>query len=230
MSRSTSKAAVKKAQGQLKVLVSSFGTLIMAWRNDTEQIVQLVAHYQELASKCESVRRVRARRHPVGESMGGMGMGMGGMGIPRLGWVCGQILAQVGLEVESALLQIRAFDKRLKDTVSAMLFFYEDGMRIVANEPAELFDPACIFTSDHILHIQQLAAAYAQELERKLALTHALYRAGASLCDAARPPEAPSEADVITRVLAQYPDSCSASCVDEESVQEYLLRNRINTD
>jgi hypothetical protein len=38
-----------------------------------------------------------------------------------------------------------------------------------------------------------------------------------SLCDAARPPEAPSEADVITRVLAQYPDSCSASCVDEES-------------
>ncbi|KAJ1394191.1 hypothetical protein B484DRAFT_407963, partial [Ochromonadaceae sp. CCMP2298] len=54
MSRSTSKAAVKKAQGQLKVLVSSFGTLIMAWRNDTEQIVQLVAHYQELASKCES--------------------------------------------------------------------------------------------------------------------------------------------------------------------------------
>lgn len=95
---SPSKQAVKKAQGQLKTLVCTYGTLILSWQNDTHEIKMLVYHYKSLVSKQKSISNA-----VVGSSYFKSSV----LNSELLGKL---LTAQILLEMESTLMQIKTFE------------------------------------------------------------------------------------------------------------------------
>lgn len=95
---SPNKQAVKKIQGQLKTFVSTYGTLILSWQNDTQEIKKLVYHYKNLITKQKSVYAATA------------GVSYFSLSVPCYELVGKFICAQIFMEMESTLMQIKTFE------------------------------------------------------------------------------------------------------------------------
>jgi len=92
------KVAVKKAQGQLKTLVTTYGMLLNGWQSDVAEIIKLVQYYKGLVSKSQSVQKtVDEKSHFITT-------------IPESEFVGAKLMALVHLDMESTLVQIRTFE------------------------------------------------------------------------------------------------------------------------
>lgn len=92
------KVAVKKAQGQLKTFVTTYGMLINGWQSDVAEIIKLVQYYKGLVSKNQSIQKtVDEKSHFI-------------KSIPDNEFVGDKLMALVHLDMESTLLQIKTFE------------------------------------------------------------------------------------------------------------------------
>jgi hypothetical protein len=92
------KQAVKKAQTVLKPLVASYGSFMVSWATDTEQIVRLLEHVIVLRAKMSTVENSSSTTSFFLSA------------VKDSSFVASQLLSSILLEVESSLLQIRTFE------------------------------------------------------------------------------------------------------------------------
>lgn len=92
------KQAIKKAQGGLKTLISTYGSLMLSWNNDVEEVQRLLQYMKDLISKrktienCISSKSFFTRYIENSHTIGGL------------------LISMIIRETESALMQIRTFE------------------------------------------------------------------------------------------------------------------------
>mmetsp|Transcript_6731 Transcript_6731/g.11240 ORF Transcript_6731/g.11240 Transcript_6731/m.11240 type:complete len:217 (-) Transcript_6731:293-943(-) len=216
MSRITvSKQQVKKTQGQLKGLVTNFGSLIISWRSDVEQVVALLEHNADLLNKARAVQR--SEQDPT--LLRSVFRGADPSAVTR------RICAKIQQEMDSVMRQIKSFEKRLQEDLAAMLLYYDEAFKCILNEPMQLFDDSSIFTAEHVLEMQQLVKFYSLELDRKLLLTKSILNEPSVNRDIGTG----SSVNATDNTAAMYADTAASSLIDTDKVEAFLLRNQIKT-
>lgn len=86
------KQSIKRKQGQIKCLVNSFCTLLLAWNNDVEQVSILLDHYKGIVNKIKLIHASQFANSSFAKSM-----------------FNDAILPQIHMEMESVLIQVRSF-------------------------------------------------------------------------------------------------------------------------
>lgn len=92
------KQAVKKAQSSLKAFVASFGSLLVSWAEDTEQVKLLLEHTCTLLAKIQAVESCSSRLSAFSATVTDSNL------------ISTRLIASIVLEIESSLLQIRTFE------------------------------------------------------------------------------------------------------------------------
>ncbi len=95
---SPNKQALKKVQGQLKVSVSTYGSLILAWKCDIEETIALLRHYKDLSKKRQCIKQAS-----IGPSYLASNFEEGSS-------IFAKVISLIDEDIESTLQQIRTFE------------------------------------------------------------------------------------------------------------------------
>lgn len=175
ISPGASKQLIKKKQAQIKTLVGTFGSMTRMWLNDVQQVAILLNQLENQISKAASIVRAYSKRIEIVDWSHGNSNAYfkPSICLPNMidEQVIKSLLFSISRDIDATCAQIRSFEKRLKDTILAMLMTSEECSRLSLNEGIGVFDaPTCIFTTNHAIDIVRLQKMFALEYERKLAL------------------------------------------------------------
>lgn len=234
---SLNKSLTKKLQSQIKTVVQNFGKLLLTWQHESEQIALLLNYLKESLVTKQSVQAVVTRLK--GQALF--------QGHPHLEE---RIISRILADAESMFTQLRTFQRRMGDLHAALIFSSHDASKLLIGQSPDVFPMDCVFNADHLLDIQKLRFQHTREYERKIELLHKILQINSSKSNSnsnshnetETTPKSLSSSFIseeeettcsfyrisnfeLDKAIAEWPDSCRDSFINNEEVTIFLLRN-----